>query len=68
MEFSKKLMVVILVFWIISLVGASVVKIVLDKDLFNIMDYINPAFMLGLTCYFGKSGVENYQKIKGSQN
>ena len=44
MEFSKKIFIVIFIFWIISLITTGVVKVIFDVDLDFVMSYINTSY------------------------
>lgn len=67
MEFSKKIFIVIFIFWIISLITTGVVKVIFDVDLDFVMSYINTAFVSNLAVYGIKAGAENVMKIKSNE-
>jgi len=65
-EFSKKLAVSITVLFILTWVVAWVVWII-TKDLpEQMLNFISVPFSIVITGYFAKAGVENYEKIKVS--
>lgn len=66
MEMSKKLTVFILIFWVLAVITDIVVYLITGKDINVAVDYVNTAFLIGYGSYFGKSALENIQKIKSS--
>lgn len=62
-EFSKKLAVIIISFWITCIIADILTYFLLDKNFNIILDYINTATLVVLTSYFGKAALENLKKI-----
>lgn len=65
---SKILTWFVLSFYFISLIMTVLVKIFKNIDITFMMDYLQPLAISIIFFYFGKSGVENWEKIKMSSN
>ncbi len=68
MEMSKKLTVSILLLYMVSVVFSIAAMLIWDKDISNILNYVQAAFMTVLVSYMAKSGAENVKKIGTSSN
>lgn len=66
LEMSKKLTIIVLIFWILLIIADIVFYMIFNKDINIIVDYVNTAFLVILGSYFGKSMVENISKIRVS--
>ena len=68
METSKKLLWILVTFFIISIVAIGVVAIIFTKDLSYLLNYETPLVTSLVIGYLGKSGYENGKKIDGSNS
>jgi hypothetical protein len=68
METSKKLTWVMTIFFIFAVIGIGLTDALLKTNLSYLLDYIMPLETTVMVAYFGKSGVENFQKIKSSDS
>lgn len=68
MEMSKRLTVSILLLYMVSVVFSIAAMLIWDKDITNILSYVQAAFMTVLVSYMAKSGAENVKKIGISSN
>lgn len=64
---SKKLTWVIIIFYIIAFASIEIAYIKYNKELSHLLNYVLPLAMTVVLSYFGKSGFENYNKIKLSK-
>ena len=68
METSKKLLWILVGFFIISIIAIGVVTIVFSKDLSSLLNYEAPLVTSMVIGYLSKAGVENVTKIKNSSD
>jgi hypothetical protein len=66
LEMSKKLTVVVLIFWILSIIADIVIYLITGSTINDIVDYVNTSFLVILGSYFGTKVIENVTKIKVS--
>ena len=61
---SKLLAWTIIIFYIVAFFTVEYAYIKYDKELFSLFNSILPIPMTVILSYFGKAGMENYQKIR----
>lgn len=64
LETSKKLTYIITLFFLFIIMVAIIVQIKFNADISHLLNYLAPIQGTIIVAYFGKSGVENFTKIK----
>lgn len=63
---SKKLTWTLTIFFLLSIIATGIVDVKFSVNLSYLLNYLAPIQGVIIVFYFGKSGVENYLKIKNT--